>query len=66
MIPCLRLYACLGCTLSAFRDCEPSSPYIEWMQTYSAPGYVLLPAIAEALLDILVVELNTEERGEFD
>ena len=50
MVPCLRLYAYLGCTLSAaFSDANHA--YVEWLHTYRCHAYVRLPAIAELLLD---------------
>lgn len=53
MVPCLRLYAYLGCTLrKAFP--EANQPYAEWIETYSHLSYLQLPAMAEGLFDVLV------------
>lgn len=52
MVPCLRLYAYLGCTLSAAFP-EARHAYAEWLHTYRCHSYVKLPAIAELLLDEL-------------
>jgi len=68
MIPCLRLYAYLGCTLArAFNDfsyhsqVEWPNPYMEWIHTYSQASYVRLPAVAETILDELA---STDSLGE--
>jgi thiaminase (transcriptional activator TenA) len=61
MIPCLRLYAYLGCTLSNAFPCAEHE-YAEWITTYCTPAYVLLPAIAEALVDEL--RMPTDSIGE--
>ena len=61
MVPCLRLYAFLGCTLSkAFPEARHA--YVEWLQTYMSHAYVKMPAIAEMLLDELSVN---DSKGEF-
>ncbi|MDP3160330.1 MAG: TenA family protein [Reyranella sp.] len=48
MTPCMRLYAFLGRALSA----GPVAPlYAEWVKTYADPGFEVLAARLEALLD---------------
>jgi hypothetical protein len=60
MVPCLRLYAYLACTLArAFPGADHE--YGEWVQTYSAPAFLRLPAAAEALLDAVA---DSEPHGE--
>ena len=48
MTPCMRLYAFLGCSLSAGRV---ASRYAEWVETYADPGFEALAVQLEALLD---------------
>jgi thiaminase/transcriptional activator TenA len=49
MTPCMRLYAFLGRSLAASRV-EPL--YAEWVKTYADPGFEVLAASIEALLDL--------------
>ena len=50
MLPCLRLYAYLGCQLAAaYPDLDHE--YADWVRTYSSPDYLKIPASAEAVLD---------------
>ena len=49
MTPCMRLYAWLGEQLAPVAD--PSSPYVEWVETYADDGFEALAATLEDLLD---------------
>ncbi len=55
MVPCLRLYAYLGCTLSRAVPESEDYCYAEWIQTYKSQMYIRLPAIAEFLLTELAI-----------
>ena len=48
MTPCMRLYAFLGQAL-AKKDVAPA--YVDWVKTYSDPGFEALAARLESLLD---------------
>jgi thiaminase/transcriptional activator TenA len=48
MTPCMRLYAYLGQSLAAE---SVGSLYSEWVKTYADPGFEVLAARLEALLD---------------
>ena len=48
MVPCMRLYAHVGASLSAT---VPASRYADWISTYSDPGFEQLARTLEALLD---------------
>jgi thiaminase/transcriptional activator TenA len=49
MTPCMRLYAFLGQQLSK-KDVAPA--YVDWVKTYSDPGFEALAARLEGLLDL--------------
>lgn len=49
MAPCMRLYAYLGQSLAPVLN--PSSPYREWVETYSSAEFERLAATLESLLD---------------
>lgn len=49
MTPCMRLYAFLGQSLASGNP--PSSPYREWIETYSAQEMEDLAATLEGMLD---------------
>ena len=51
MAPCMRLYAWLGRELAPVTVAD--SPYREWVETYSDPGFETLAATLEGLLDRL-------------
>lgn len=51
MTPCMRLYAWLGRELDPIA--RPDSPYREWVDTYSDPGFDELATTLEGLLDRL-------------
>ena len=58
MIPCLRLYAYIGCQLRAAALAAPAviraqAPYSSWIKEYSSDAILALPACIEALLDKL-------------
>jgi thiaminase/transcriptional activator TenA len=55
MVPCLRLYASLGCILARSMPESEDYAYAEWIQTYKSQAYIRLPAIAELLLNELAV-----------
>ena len=57
MTPCMRLYAFLGEQLSSHD--WASSPYRDWIETYSSAEFSELAAELESLLDELAVESPT-------
>ena len=61
MTPCMRLYAFLGEQLSS-HDWS-SSPYRDWIETYSSAVFADLAAELEALLDELAVDSPTIHRN---
>jgi thiaminase (transcriptional activator TenA) len=62
MVPCLRLYAYLGCLLSRSVPEAEEYAYAEWIQTYRCQAYIRLPAIAELLLNELAVHDSKGEK----
>ena len=48
MTPCMRLYAFLGQTLAKQ---EVAAAYVDWVKTYSDPGFEALAVRLESLLD---------------
>ena len=63
MVPCLRLYAYLGCILSRSLPESEEYAYAEWIQTYKCQSYIRLPAIAELLLNELAIHDSKGKRG---
>jgi len=59
LVPCLRLYAYLGCILARAIPESEEYAYAEWIQTYKSQAYIRLPAIAEFLLNELAVYDST-------
>lgn len=55
LVPCLRLYAYLGCILARSIPESEEYAYAEWIQTYKCQAYIRLPAIAELLLNELAL-----------
>lgn len=60
MVPCLRLYAYLGCSIARALPYLDHN-YLEWIHNYASPPYLQLPATAESILDELA---ETEPPGE--
>lgn len=50
MVPCSRLYGYLGCQLAAAYP-GAAHAYADWIDTYSSPDYLALPALKEKLFD---------------
>jgi len=55
MTPCMRLYAYLGQQLKK-SPAVAGSPYLEWIQTYSDPGFDDLAGTLENLLDHYAID----------
>ncbi|KXZ50218.1 hypothetical protein GPECTOR_17g855 [Gonium pectorale] len=62
MLPCSRLYGYLGSALAAAHGAggagsglgpSPANEFWEWVQTYSSPDYLAIPALKEAMFDRL-------------
>lgn len=49
MAPCMRLYAYLGQSLKPIL--KPTTPYAEWVRTYSGPEFERLAQMLEQMLD---------------
>lgn len=61
LVPCLRLYAYLGCILARSIPESEEYAYAEWIQTYKCQAYIRLPAIAELLLNELALHDSAEK-----
>ena len=61
MMPCMRLYAYIGCTLAEAFPAAENHPFYSWLTTYQDQQFLHAVATAERLLDSLAPEIVPPE-----